>query len=376
MESELRVKPIRYHEIDLLRFIAAFVVLMYHYVFRGYNHDQLSPVNYPFLGSIFKYGYLGVELFFIISGYVVLMSAYHKNVREFFVSRVVRLYPAFWIACTLCFGITYLFAPLQGQPGWSVYLDVHPRQYLVNLTMLHYFFGYGNIDGVYWTLTYEIVFYFLISLLIGYDLVKHLPLLLAVWLVYCGVVGFKPMGSASAAPFATLFFPAYAPYFVGGMLFYMIQQRLGNRRYLLILLIISWALGVRSALAESREYSKWFGQPFSPEITAILVTLLFSLFLLIIFRKIDLHRYTGLVWLGTLTYPLYLLHHNIGFILYQRIGNTVDKYVLLIGITGFMIVLSYVLHMYIEKPLSQFLKRKLVTVFKHFDKTIPIEHVY
>lgn len=117
MESELRVKSVRYHEIDLLRFVAAFVVLLYHYVFRGYNHDQLSPVEYPFLGSIFKYGYLGVELFFIISGYVVLMSAYHKTVREFFISRVVRLYPAFWIACTFCFVITYVFAPEKGQLG-------------------------------------------------------------------------------------------------------------------------------------------------------------------------------------------------------------------------------------------------------------------
>ena len=135
MESEIRVKPVRYHEIGLLRFVAAFGVLLYQYVFRGYHHDHLSPVDYPLLGSIFQYGYLGVELFFIISGYVVLLSAYHKNVREFFLSRVIRLYPAFWIACTLCFIITYLFAPAQDQSNWSTYLDVHPRQYLINLTI-------------------------------------------------------------------------------------------------------------------------------------------------------------------------------------------------------------------------------------------------
>ena len=242
--------------------------------------------------------------------------------------------------------------------------------------MLHYFFGYGHIDGVYWTLTYEIVFYFLISLLIGYDLIKHLPLLLAVWLVYCGMEGFKPMGHAYSSPFTTLFFPAYAPYFIGGMLFYMIQQRLGNRPYLFTLLVVSWALGVRCALAESREYTKLFEQSFSPGITATIITLFFGLFLLIIFRIIDVHRYTWLVWLGTLTYPLYLLHHNIGFIIYQRFGATVDKYVLLIGITGFMILLAYMLHLYVEKPLSRLLKRKLSGLFRQFDKTVPVKPFY
>ena len=160
------------------------------------------------------------------------------------------------------------------------------------------------------------------------------------------------------------------------MLFYMIQQRLGNRHYLLSLLVVSWALGVRCALAESREYAEWFKQPFSPVVIAAVITLFFGLFLLIVFRKIDLHRYSGLAWLGTLTYPLYLLHHNIGFILYQHLGNKVDKYVLLIGITSFMLLLAYLLHLYLEKPLSRYLKYKLSTLLEQADRVVPTKQIY
>ena len=164
MEQEIRSQRLRYHEIDLLRFLAAFVVVLFHYTFRGYAADQLSPVHYPLLENIFKYGNLGVELFFIISGYVVLMSAYNKTVRQFFISRVVRLYPAFWVACTITFGVMYLFGPAKGTPGWSIFIDASVKKYMMNMTMLQQFFGAGDLDGVYWTLSYEIIFYFLISL--------------------------------------------------------------------------------------------------------------------------------------------------------------------------------------------------------------------
>lgn len=95
MEPEVRHKPVRYYEIDLLRFIAAITVVLYHFTFAGYHFGGLSPVQYPGLEEVFKYGFLGVQLFFIISGYVVLMSAQGKTLKQFFTSRVTRLYPAY-----------------------------------------------------------------------------------------------------------------------------------------------------------------------------------------------------------------------------------------------------------------------------------------
>jgi peptidoglycan/LPS O-acetylase OafA/YrhL len=114
MEPEERTQPSRYHEIDLLRFVAAMAVVFYHFAYRGYHADYLSPLDYPALGQVCKYGYLGVELFFLISGYVILHSAQGKTLGQFFVSRVRRLYPAYWVACTLCFVAIRLFRAVYG----------------------------------------------------------------------------------------------------------------------------------------------------------------------------------------------------------------------------------------------------------------------
>ena len=65
----------RVNELDLLRFFAAFSVVLYHYTFRGYAADDMSIVPYPLFAPISKYGYLGVDLFFMISGFVILMTA-------------------------------------------------------------------------------------------------------------------------------------------------------------------------------------------------------------------------------------------------------------------------------------------------------------
>jgi len=71
----------RLYELDLLRFIAAISVLLYHYTFMGYAEnsiqgDYTSPIEYPMLAPFSQYTYLGVNLFFMISGFVILLSAH------------------------------------------------------------------------------------------------------------------------------------------------------------------------------------------------------------------------------------------------------------------------------------------------------------
>jgi len=62
-----------FFEIDLLRFLAAIAVLFYHYTFAGFeDNPNLVPVEYPFLAEFTRYSYLGVNLFFLISGFVIL----------------------------------------------------------------------------------------------------------------------------------------------------------------------------------------------------------------------------------------------------------------------------------------------------------------
>ena len=119
MEPEPHKASIRFYEIDLLRFLAALSVVFYHYTYRGFTQGNYSPLEFPEIGRVTRYGYLGVELFFIISGYAVLLSAQGKTVRQFFLSRITRLYPAFWVACTLTFTVKRLWGTHTEDVMWG-----------------------------------------------------------------------------------------------------------------------------------------------------------------------------------------------------------------------------------------------------------------
>src|SRR5712692_76407 len=90
----------RLYEIDLLRITAALAVVLYHYTFSGYAR-HLTAIAFPALSTVTRYGYLGVDMFFVISGFVVLLSAWGRRPHEFVISRIVRLYPAYWVAVTI-----------------------------------------------------------------------------------------------------------------------------------------------------------------------------------------------------------------------------------------------------------------------------------
>ncbi|KAB7730012.1 acyltransferase family protein [Rudanella paleaurantiibacter] len=365
MKPHPKTTSTRFYELDLLRLLAAMSVLVFHYAFRGYAADNLSPVQYPALEPVAKYGYLGVELFFIISGFVVLMSAEHKTVRQFVVSRVVRLYPAFWVACTLTFVVLKLFGPQPGGLNPSPYLEVYGRQYLFNLTMLQYFFGQRDIDGVYWTLTYEMLFYGLVVLLIALRGMPRLTLLIGCWLAY----GVLSEITAPDAPLNTVLFPKYSPLFCAGMIFYRLaQRRLAQHRLLertdpvwqlYGLLVCSWVMALRNALAYADEQQAYFHTYFSPVVVGVAITGFYLTFWAIIRRKLYLGQSPGLAVAGALTYPLYLLHHNIGYVLFRRLGHLVEPYSLLIGITLAMLLMAYALHRLVEKPMSRWLRARL-----------------
>ncbi|WP_407304634.1 acyltransferase family protein [Acinetobacter sp.] len=95
-------KAARQNELDLLRVIAALSVFIFHYT-DSFNYvNNIVPGNFG-IGVFFRYGYMGVPLFFVISGYVVTMTAMNKSFTEFVISRISRLYPVFWLSCIIAF---------------------------------------------------------------------------------------------------------------------------------------------------------------------------------------------------------------------------------------------------------------------------------
>jgi peptidoglycan/LPS O-acetylase OafA/YrhL len=359
MEPEVRKAPIRFYELDLLRFVAALSVVFYHYTYRGYAADNFTPIPFLGLGRITRYGYLGVELFFLISGYVVLLSALGKTVRQFFLSRVTRLYPAFWVACTITFVVKFIWG--SGLP--STYLQASPGQYIYNLTMLHEFFGIPAIDAVYWSLTVEIGFYFIVALLIGFSLMRHLDVFIGLWLGYAALVG----PAVAGTKFDALLFPQWAPYFAAGMLFFLLQQPQGRTWQRYAMLAVAFRLAMRTAIYRADGQMTSLHGAVSGKVAVLIVGVFFVIFFIMSFRLVDLSRFTWLAKVGALTYPLYLVHSDIAFIFFHRIGYQYNKYAVLGGTLAIVLALAYLINRLVEKPLHKPLGSQVNRLLMYLD---------
>ena len=145
--------------------------MLFHYTVIIERYVPNFHVKYSF-----TYGYFGVELFFIISGFVIFMSIQRSQTGlDFVVSRFSRLYPTFWVCLSLTF-IIGLASPLTSQ-NYTV------LQYLSNLTMLQEYIKQPNIDGVYWSLTYELGFYFVMLTIFQLKQLKHIEKFCLLWTV-------------------------------------------------------------------------------------------------------------------------------------------------------------------------------------------------
>ncbi|MGS0525311.1 acyltransferase family protein [Zobellia nedashkovskayae] len=342
----------RIYQIDLFRFLAALAVVLYHYLFNGYS-SGMSYLNFNEIRSFFKYGYLGVDIFFIISGFVIALSIKHRSLVHFWISRISRLYPVYWISVLLTFTVMKLF----GAPRYIVWF----KQLLVNLTMFQNYIGVGSIDGVYWSLFVEMKFYiFVIS---SYLIVNKLKKIKLDYLVYSWLslsIAYVYLNELFIFQVANnLFILEWSSYFIAGIVFYQIYESKLNLKYFIVL-SISFLISTHHAILKSEELELYHNTTFSPFIIVGYLLLFYLLMLLVSSKKLNSINSTKLTKLGMLTYPLYLIHQNIGFIIFNNLVNYMNKYVLLISTIILMIFLSYILSNFYESRISNYLKSQLI----------------
>ncbi|WP_433419469.1 acyltransferase family protein [Microtetraspora malaysiensis] len=342
----------RLHEIDALRITAAVAVMTYHYVFSGYAGGA-SPLSFPVAGELARFGYLGVDLFFMISGFVVLLSAWERRPRVFVVSRIVRLYPAFWVAVTITI-IVSITLSLGRYPVTFV-------QYLANLTMFNALPNIPNIDVVYWTLWAEIRFYALIFVLTWIGVTRsRVTGMLWGWLALTFLLqsGVLPASVHSVADLVVQ--SQFSHYFIAGMALCVVY-RSG----------LSWNLGViivaclGNAVYRGVEFAGKVGN--HTEIMAgVVVAVIIAIFLVMTLIALRVTRNLGRPWFavaGALTYPLYLIHAHVGFVIFTRLGNRVPPHLLLISTMVVMCLVAYAIHALIERPLAPVFKQALNLIF-------------
>ncbi len=342
----------RLYVLDGLRLLAALFVVSYHYTaFAG--HDPLTwgrPVHevFPVFSRFSSYGFLGVELFFLISGFVICMTAWGRTPKQFLISRVARLFPAYWFATVA----TSVFVLVAGVT-W-LRLGRGLDRFLTNLTMLQHPLNVPDVDGVYWTLWCELVFYLLFLVVVHKGLTyKRLVSFCGLWLV-AGVVA---AGSGDAIA-TTVTMPAQAPYFAGGVAIYL-MHRYGPDLTLVGLTGLSWLLALHQLALELPAVSENVGHPLHIWYGAAFVTGCYALLIAAALGRLNLVRWRGLTTLGALTYPLYLLHEDIGWGLFVRLHGTVPAWALVGGVTAMFLCAAWLVHRFVERPLARYLKRGL-----------------
>ena len=138
------IKTNRYKELDALRGIAAMMVVCFHYT--------LSSNQFFFYA-----GTTGVDLFFMISGFVIFMSLNKINSSvEFVINRFCRLYPTYWASVTFTFLLAIVYAAFNKNAS---YIPIKLSDYIGNMTMFQFYLRIPDIDGPYWTMIIEMLFY-------------------------------------------------------------------------------------------------------------------------------------------------------------------------------------------------------------------------
>jgi len=354
LPAPARAEPVhaakrRLKELDLLRFLAALAVVFFHYAFRGYAKGDMSTMPYPLLAEPAKYGYLGVEFFFMISGFVILMTASSNNLKVFFISRAVRLYPAFWACCT----ITFITTLAIGQPRYSA--DFY--QYIVNMTLLGDFLDVPPIDGVYWSLFAEIKFYLMISVLLAFKKIEKIETFLVFWLLISAVSEVLVLDKLRS-----ILVTDYAAYFIAGATFYCLWAK-GISAARILLLLGALILACYTAVVWAQELETKYLTDYNLLIVCGVIVLFFITFFLIASNKTAALGAINWTTLGALTYPLYLLHQMVGFMIFNLAYPALNPHLLLWGTLALMIGASYVIHKNIEVPVARVMKRTLSLSF-------------
>lgn len=340
--------------LDGLRLLAALMVAAYHYGGRGGDITAAwgsSPaVQFPTAHTWFAYGPLGVQIFFVISGFVICMSGWGRSLSSFFVSRVARLMPAYWAAVVL---VTLVFAlPVVA------YEAVSPSDALVNLTLLQQPLGADRVLGVCWTLWAEIRFYALFALFVvlpGANR-RRIVLFCAVWTLAAALT------KASGEPFLdVLLMPEHAPFFVGGIGLYLVHR---DRRDAVAwgIVGVSWLLGQHHAVADLWHPA---GQDaFSYRSSAVIILIVTAGFAVVAAIALGaLHRvdWPWLTVAGALTYPFYLVHEHLGWVVVGVLHRTLGVPAALTAVltVGAMLALAWLLHRYVERWSTPLLRKAL-----------------
>ena len=252
------------------------------------------------------------------------------------------LYPIFWICVCITFFILIAFPLPNATPTWI--------SFFASLTMLQDYVKLAPVDSVYWSLTYELGFYFFMFCLIRARLAKHIEKVAAIWII--GTLTFAWTAPFIPHPLHYLsMINGYGHLFAAGLIIYKITQTGWTplRVFLLLLVVVAQ-----------------YPQPLSnyddrgPVASFIIAGHIVLFLIAVLTTRLSVLSHPWLVFLGAISYPLYLVHQMIGYVLLAQFQSAgLGWWSSFLLTTGMMIALAAALTYCADVPMRRWLATRL-----------------
>lgn len=292
--------------LDHARLACALAVMFYHYVWRGPVELGLYPLlDSGLLTGLARLGFLGLDLFFIISGYVIMRSAQGRSTSgqsagAFAAARLVRVWPGYAACMTISAICLTLAASVDAR-----FDPVTLIRWLGNLVFAYAVTdasALAQIDVVYWTLLVELKFYALVTLALLLGQARRLEGLVLGWLALA-------TAGRVLMPGLPLLGGSYLMIITGCLLHFLTSRGVTAPR--LAAVVLALGLAIEAEVPRAAEVAGLDTGTALVAVAAIVGGFVAAFLPLSLLRW----RLPYAAWLGALTYPLYLLHQEIGLVI-------------------------------------------------------------
>jgi peptidoglycan/LPS O-acetylase OafA/YrhL len=339
------------NSIQFLRGFAALAVVIHHT--GGYVKRYFEPTL--LFEDKFSIGFAGVDLFFVISGFIIHFTSknYLNNpskLKEYVKKRFIRVYPIYWIITTILFVSSWLIVQVLNKNIFSI---GYPDTFLTYLKTYTLFPLHFAINPVTWTLSYEIFFYLCFALLIISKRLWVIPALILIISFYNVFINVSEIVEVKLNYF-NFIFSGYNFEFMLGFLIYQYYEKIKLSNIISVILLIISVTIIALFGYEIGDYDSYkrvltFGFP-SGLILLALLNLEYN-------KAISFPKFT--LTLGDASYALYLIHFPMMLLMNkfpQILGYNISanqevwySYFVIVMI----IISSILVHKWIEMPVAK-----------------------
>jgi exopolysaccharide production protein ExoZ len=345
---------------QMLRGLACILVILLHVTGTFYE-----TYHYYFLGNIFKFGGSGVDIFFVLSGFIITYSNKQyigkaAGIGKFLQKRIIRIFPIYWIIISFFLALQLLLPSF-----YRTHFQLNFANLLNTYLLLP---NHQMVNGVSWSLTNELFFYFLFTLALLIPQKRYTLLLLLAYLIFLLVLPATSLNNTSGIiykdnGFAGLFiFPMNIEFLLGILVVLFVEQF--PKKWCTPFLFTGIGLFIISATLYNYDIfflKNGYNRVLFFGFTAFLIILALVKYEFVFNIKVN----SLFLKLGDASYSIYLFHLPIVAAFFKIIVKLpVTNHLLLVllccGLLSSICILGIMIYKVIESPLIKWLNKKLI----------------